>query len=121
MERGTQKQDSSPIIWIIGNTVLMDGIAAGLEERQISNLRRWDAVNAELSADLNVFQPDLLIFELDTPGSYKLLDLLKEQPGINLLGIDRNCSQVIVLNSFQRKTRTMTELYEIVQEAAGGE
>ena len=121
MERGTQKQDSSPIIWIIGNTVLMDGIAAGLAERQIPNLRRWEGVNAEFNADLQLGGPDLLIFELDTPGSYALLELLKEQPGIHLLGIDRTCSQVIVLNSAQRKTRTMAELYHIVQETAGGE
>ncbi len=116
MGQDISNQPSNSNIWIIGNTVLMDGVANCLEERQVKNLVRWDTLNTELDANLQTSQPGLIIFELDTPGSYMLLDLLKEQPGIQLLGIDRNSNQVIVLNSSRRKTRTMTDLYQIVKE-----
>ena len=119
MGQKTESQVSRPIIWIIGNTVLMDGVAACLEERQITNLVHWDVLNADLDANLQASKPDLIIFELETPSTNMLLDLLKEQPGIQLLGLNQNCSQVIVLNSFQRTTRTMTDLYQVVQEVAG--
>jgi hypothetical protein len=112
-------QESRPIIWIVGNNVLMDGVVACLEERQITNLVRWDVCETQLDADLPAGQPILIIFPLDTPGSPLLLDLLKKQPGLHLLGIDQNCNQVIVLNSVMRETRTMTDLYQIIEEISG--
>lgn len=113
-------RESRPIIWIIGNNVLMDGVVACLEERQITNLVRWEISETQLETDLPASQPILIIFPLDTPGSSFLFDLLKDQPGLHLLGIDQNCDQVIVLNSFMRETRTMTDLYQIIEEISGG-
>lgn len=115
-----QVETSRPIIWIIGNNMLMDGIAACLEERQIPNLIRWNSLHIDLQENLQACKPTLIIFELDTPGSYILLDLLREHPGINLLGVDRDCNQVILLNSSMRKTRTMSDLFQIVRETLAG-
>jgi hypothetical protein len=100
--------------------MLMDGVAACLQERQIPNLIRWDSLNIDLEANLRACKPTLIIFELDTPGSFILLDLLREHPGINLLGVDRGCDQVILLNSSMRKTRTMSDLHQIVKETLAG-
>ncbi len=120
MTEKPRSRESCPVIWIIGNSVLMDGIAACLDDRRIPNLIRWEALDADLDINLHASQPNLILFELDTPGSYMLLDLLREQPGIHLLGIDQNCHQVLVLNSFIRKTRTMTDLHQIVDEISDG-
>ena len=120
MGKETGSQGSWPIIWVIGSSVLMDGVAACLSDRQIKNLVRWDNLSADLDVHLATSKPDLILFELDTPISHQLLDLLKRKPGIHLLGINRSCSQVIVLNSFKRTTRTMTDLSQIVQEIASG-
>ncbi len=119
MEQGVKRQESNPVIWIIGDNVLMDGVEACLQERQVTNLVRWDAVNPNLDVSKYASKPALVIFELDTPGSFILLDLLKDQPGVHLLGINQNCNQVIVLNSFTRKTQTMTDLYYIVEDVLG--
>lgn len=113
-------RESRPTIWIVGNNVMMDGVVACLEERQITNLVRWEISETQLEADLPVSQPILVIFPLDTPGSPLLFDLLRKQPGLYLLGIDQNCNQVIVLNSAMRETRTMTDLYQIIEEISGG-
>jgi hypothetical protein len=120
LEQNMKIEISRPIIWIIGNNVLMDGVATCLEERQIPNLIRWDTLNIDLKANLQACKPILIIFELDTPGSYILLDLLREHPGINLLGVDQRCNQVILLNSSMRKTRTMSDLFQIVRETLAG-
>lgn len=120
MQERTKSQESNPVIWIIGNSVLIDGVAACLEDRNVPNLVRWEAVDVDLDANMHTSQPNLIIFELDTPGSYMLLDLLREQPGIYLLGINQNCNQVIVLNSYKQKTRTMSDLYQIIKEISGG-
>jgi hypothetical protein len=109
-------KESRPMIWIIGNNVLMDGIAASLQEKQIKNLVHWEKLDVDFDAKLRSNTPNLIIFELDTPGSYILLALLRQQPGIQLIGVDQNCEQVIVLNSFQRQSHSMRDLHQIVQE-----
>jgi hypothetical protein len=119
MEYGTVKRDSTPDVWIIGNTVLMDGVEACLRDLKLNNLIRWNGINADLDKNLNAHRPDLIIFERNTPGSYILLNLHKEKPGIHLLGIDLECNQVLVMNSFQIQARTMTDLFQIVKEVSG--
>lgn len=96
----------------------MDGIAANLQEHHTKNLVHWEKLDVNFDAKLRSNSPNLIIFELDAPGSYLLLDLLRHKPGIQLIGIDRNCEQVIVLNSFQRQSHSMADLYQIVQEVA---
>jgi len=118
MELEPVEQKNSEAIWIIGNTVLMDGVEACLKELKLNDLVRWNAIHTDIDPYLRTHRPKLIIYELDTPGSYILLDLLKEQPGIHLLGIDLECNQVLVMNSFQRQTRTMTDLYQIVTEVS---
>lgn len=114
-----KSQESKPFIWVIGDSVLMDGVANCLEDRMVPNLIRWKSLNIEMNANLRANQPSLIIFELDTPGSYILHDLLREQPGIHLIGLNQNCNQVLVLNSFKRNTRSLNDLYQIVQEISG--
>lgn len=115
-EKTIRSQESRPVIWIIGNNVLMDGVTSCLQERLVADLVRWDDLKFDLDTNLNVSNPILIIFELDHPGSYMLLHLLRERPGIQLLGINQNCNQVIVLNSLTRKTSKMTDLYQIVEK-----
>ena len=118
MEPETGRQDANPDVWIIGHTVLMDGIEASLRELTLTDLTRWDTIDGDLAKQLKTHHPDLIIFQLDTPGSNILLDLLKEKPGIHLLGIDPECNQVLVINSIQKQTQTMSDLYQIVSDVS---
>jgi hypothetical protein len=120
MQLRTDERDSLSGVWIIGNTLLMDGVEACLRELKLDNLVRWSTISADLDHDLKANRPTLIIFERNTPGSYELLQLLKENPGIHLLGIDLECNQVLVMNSYQIQTRTMGDLHQIVQDISGG-
>ena len=111
--------ESRPAILVIGSNVLMEAVANCLEDKMVSQLIRWDCINFDLKATLQVLLPGLIIFEVDTPGQYMLLDLLREHPGIHLLGINQDSNQVIVLSSVQRNILTLTDLYNIVKEIAG--
>jgi len=119
MKNGPHIQKARTSIWIIGDSLLMAGIAASFEERTTEKPVRWATVEKDMETRLQAARPNLIIFELNTPGAYLLLDMLREYPGTQLLGIDHNCDQVILMNSTQRPTRTMGDLYRIVQEAAG--
>lgn len=120
MQYSTGVEDSNPVVWIIGNTVLMDGVEAYLRGLKMDNLVRWNAINADFEKNLKAFHPKLIIFERDIPGAHNLLNVLAENPGTHLLGIDLECNQVLIMNSFQIQIRSMSDLHRIVQDVAGG-
>ena len=120
MQYSTGVEDSNPVVWIIGNTVLMDGVEACLRELKMDNLLRWNTISAEFEKNLKAYHPDLIIFEQDTPAASNLLNMLAENPGTHLLCIDLECNQVLIMNSFQIQIRSMSDLHRIVQDVAGG-
>ena len=76
---------------------------------------RMDTAIPDFQERLKSLNPKLVIFELDNPRSPAMLPLLREQPGALFLGLDPDCSQVVVLNSSQHRARNMTELDQLVQ------
>jgi hypothetical protein len=119
MEYRTGERESDPSVWIIGDTVLMDGVETCLRDLDLKHLVRWNEIDADFDANLKEYCPCLIIFELETSGSHRLLNLLIRKPGVYLIGIDLECNQVLVVNSLQMETRKMTDLYQIVREVTG--
>lgn len=116
MAKEGQATGSRPVILIIGESVMMDGIAYSLQEENLDNLVRWDELDSGFNAVRLPPSTNLIIFELEKPGIYRLFDLLREQPGIRLLGLHSSCEQVLVFGSCKKPSRTMAELYRIVRE-----
>ena len=110
--------ETRSLVVLLGDSVLMDGVAVGLEDRQFGVVR-LDATDDDIGGRLTALTPDLIVFELDSPRSPSILSLLREQPDTLLLGLDLTCSQVIVLNSHRYITRTMKELCQLVQTEVG--
>jgi hypothetical protein len=108
-----------PLVVLLGDSLLMDGVAVSLADRQMLGTIRMDSDVADIRECLETLQPDLILFELDAPQSPSVLSLLSEQPGTLLIGLDLACSRAIVLNSRQHMTRTMNELCLVVQSVAG--
>lgn len=111
-----QDQDVLTGVWVVGRSILMDGIATYLGESEFSSLVQWETINDDFLQNIEMNMPIVIIFELDDPGASIFLDLLRDRPGVHLLGIDQYCDKVIVLNSIQRKTRTMADLFQIIHE-----
>ncbi|MBN1581990.1 MAG: hypothetical protein JXA89_14895 [Anaerolineae bacterium] len=110
--------EKQPLVVLLGDSVLIDGVAAGLVGGQVPDMVRINTLTADIVERLKSLQPDLIVFELDAPRSSSIFALLREQPGILLLGLDLDYSQVLVLNSQQHITQTMSDLYQIVQTQA---
>lgn len=110
---------SSGVI-IIGNTVLMDGIETCLQELLLEHLVHWETISAVSEKDLKACPPKLIIFERDAPYTNLLLNFIKEYPGTYLLGVDIQCQHVLIINSFQIRTRSMSDLQRIAQDIVGG-
>jgi len=111
--------ETRPLVVLLGDSLLMDGIAISLAGNQLLEMTRLDAHAIDVRECLHTLKPDLVIFELDTPRLPCILSLLWEQPSILLIGLDLACSRAIVLNSHQHLAPTLNELCRVVQAEAG--
>jgi hypothetical protein len=110
--------EKQPLVVLLGESLLMDGLAVSLAGRQTLGMLRIDTNVVENKGCLESLKPDLVLFELDHPWAPDILSLLSEQPGIWLIGLHLSSNRVIVLNSQQYVTPTMNELCQVVQAEA---
>jgi len=99
---------------LLGDSVLMDGVADSLAERNFNNIIRINTIAGNVRELILSLEPDLVVFEHSLPKTNPILSILSERPGTLLLALDLNTSRVIVLNSHHRQTRSMQELCEII-------
>ena len=111
--------DNRPLIALLGESLLMDGVAVSLEDREVLEVMRLDASIPDIGGCLRFLAPDVVVFELDIPQYSSIVSLLRQQPGIRLLGLEPDSNRVVVLNSRHHSARTMGDLYHVVQTTAG--
>lgn len=101
---------------LFGNSLLMDTVEASLgDQRQLGVLRVHTTV-ADVGARLGSLRPDLVIFDLDVPHPSLILSLLKDHPGVPLLGLGVTRSTVVALSSQQYDVLTANDLAEVIQQ-----
>ena len=110
--------EKRPLVVLLGDSLLMDGVALSLASQQLWGMIRLDIDVLDSGECLESLNPDLIVFELDSPWSSSILSLIKEQPDILLVGLDLSHSRAIVLNSHQHLTQTMNDLCQVVQAEA---
>jgi hypothetical protein len=108
-----------PLVVLLGDSVLIDGVAVSLGGSQVMGVARISTLTSNIDECLESLKPDVVVFELDSPYSSLVFSLLREQPELRLVGLDLACSQVIVLNSHQHTMGAMSELAHIVGVHAG--
>ena len=114
--------EKRPLVVLLGDSLLMDGVAVSLADRQLWGMIRLDIdaldIGECIGECMESLNADLIVFELDSPWSSSILSLIKEQPGILLIGLDLSRSRAIVLNSHQHLTQSMNDLCQVVQAEA---
>jgi hypothetical protein len=94
----------------------MDTVEASLgDQRQLGVLRVHTTV-PDVGARLGSLRPDLVIFDLDVPHPSLILSLLKDHPGVPLLGLGVTRSTVVALSSQQYDVLTANDLAEVIQQ-----
>lgn len=94
----------------------MDTVEASLgEDNHALGVVRMYTTVPDAAKRLKSLQPDLVIFELDTPHSQLVLSFLRDRPGTPFLGLDLTCSKVIALSSHQYTALTTDDLVQVIQ------
>ena len=108
-----------PLVILLGDSLLMEGVAVSLANCPQIAIIRFDCSVIDIWEQVITLEPDMVIFELKIPHSPLILSLVKEKPGMRMIAIDLDSSQVIVLSSRQHHTRSMHDLYQIVEAEVG--
>ena len=115
-------EERRPLVVLLGDSLLMDGVAVSLADWQLWRMIRLDIDALDIGECIGEcmasLDPELIVFELDSPWSSSILSLIKDQPGTLLIGLDLPCSRAIVLHSHQHLTQTMADLCQVVQAEA---
>lgn len=102
---------------VLGDSLLMDSVAGNLRDELSLSVIRVDASCINNRERLKSIQPDLIVFEWDAPRPCSILALLREQPGVLLLGIDTNCSQVVQIIGGLHDVQNMKEFCRLAQNS----
>ena len=105
-----------PLVVVLGDSLLMDGVAIGLAKTQINNIIRADPNLTDTRPYLQSLQPDLIILELNDPRIEPALHMLKVNPDISLLGINESRSRALILKTQEYTINTMQDFNELLQQ-----
>lgn len=108
-------QNQNAIV-VLGESVIMESIEASLRKEMGMHVTRLCASRADLSEQLNSIQPGLIIFDIYTPDPSSILEVLSEKSDSLFLGIDINCSQVLVFNSYKISLNSLKEFCAVVSD-----
>jgi hypothetical protein len=112
--------DNRRLVVLVGDSLLMDTVEASLGENQEFGVMRIYTTVTDIAARLQSLYPDAVVFDWDAPHVEFVLDMLKQRPGVPLLGLDVTCSQVTALTSEQHLTLTVNDLARVVKAHSAG-
>lgn len=104
-----------PLIVLIGDSLLMEGVAFSLASRPQLFVLKLEPALIQVKDCLRCLEPDLVIFETGAPWTDSLMSVLKEQTGIRLAGLDLDTCRVVVLAGHEYFTETMQDLLQLIQ------
>jgi len=101
---------------VYGNSLNMAGIVASLKMDPTLDVLcvNLDSTDARQSLDEN----DLgaIVFDLCDPPVYLYITLLRDRPGVLLIGVDLSREEMLVLSSQPAKALSMADLLSIIHQ-----
>jgi hypothetical protein len=104
-----------PVIALVGDSILMDGLALSLRKELRAEIVQIDHAKFESREILSSLRPSLIICELDCVGSVAFRFLLEARPGTQIFALNRGSCQVIQLQIFQHAIQSMKEFCQQVE------
>ncbi len=104
------------LIVLIGDSLLLDTVEAGLDKSPPIGVMRIHAGVPNINERLQSLNPNLIIFDWDANNCHFILPLLRDQPGIPLLGLDITSSRAISLYSQEYAVYSIHELSRIIYQ-----
>jgi DNA-binding NarL/FixJ family response regulator len=107
--------ENNRLVVLFGDSLLMDGVEASLRASESLSVMRILDMGVDLSEHLHSLQPDVVLFDWDTPQAQLIVSVLRDQPGVTLLGLDVHSRKVIIVSSHQYTPLSASELVQVIQ------
>ena len=108
--------EKQPHVLLLGESVLMDSVAANLEKRECHQVFRIRSDAREAQKYVHSTNPDLIVYELNDHNVAPVLTMIRNQADTTHLAIDLDSEQVILLNCQRKPTRSMQALCDLVYQ-----
>ena len=99
---------------VYGNTLSMAGIAASLKAETSLEIICVDPQNATVPQNLKELNPETIIFDRSDSNTILDLTLLREQPGLLLVGVDPSSNDALVLSGQLTRVLSGKDLARLV-------
>jgi hypothetical protein len=113
MEKRTQ-------VVVYGSSLNMAGIAASLKGDASLEVVRIDSHSPTLQQKLNELDPAVIAFDLSDPSSGLDVRLLRERPGLLLVGVDPASDELLVLSSQRERAVAVADLLSVIRRGERG-
>lgn len=106
---------SQSLVLLLGESILMDGIAESLAQNNLFLIRREVSIGLDMCVYIKLLKPDMIVFELGMSSIDSIVSGLSELTNIVLLGLDLDSCRVVVLSSKQFPIDTMGDLGRLLE------
>ncbi len=110
--------DKRTRVIVYGNTLSMAGIAASLKAEEGLKVICVDPQNSTVRQSLDELGPQAVIFDRSDPNTALDLALLREQPGLLLIGVDPSSDDALVLSGQLTRVLSAKDLASLVSAPA---
>ncbi len=108
-----------PRVVFCGKSVFMTALEASLRDRQALEILLLDASLPDLGQRLEGACPSAIVVDISPPNTQSVLPILRQHPGLPVIGVDLTRNVVTVLTCREYATRTMADLAEVLETEAG--
>lgn len=98
-----------------GNSVFLAGIKAELESRAVLELITIEIGRPDVTELIRTRRPRAVLFDLGTGPLDYVIQLLRGQPGLLLIGVDSSSNEMLVLSGHPQQALSISDLVEIIE------
>lgn len=101
---------------VYGSSLHMAGIAASLKVDQSLEVVCVDPHSPTARQSLSELDPAVITFDLSDPSTSVDVSLLREKPGVLLIGVDPASDDILVLSGCPQQALSVSDLVHIIRQ-----
>ncbi len=113
---GVEKGFGVRVLALCGESVLIEGIEASLQDREGVEIVLLDASQPGAVQVLDKLSPDIIVFDLTPSQLSCVFTFLRTHPDVVLIGLDIDFDRVLFLSGEWRMLPTVADLMQVIEE-----
>lgn len=116
----TTSDKTRDLVVIFGDSQFVEVVEACLQESDHIGIITIHSTVGDIQQRISSLCPDLIVIELDSPQCDLVVPLLRAQPGVAILCVDRQCRESLVIRGQSYSMPTAEDLLEVVHRHIRG-